>query len=178
MPGSTYFEEKKKKSLNSFINGDNVDSWEPDYKYIEELRQSLERVQSDLDTGILTKYRVLRQQQLEKLAIKNCYANRSFTVMEAEACEDFHFKNDYKMNLISSFWKDHIPKHLNAYEGCFSKEIQALGSVGEKDKAFADCHKAWIKDFRNNKSQELEIRARQLFGKSLEPVATPAAEEE
>ena len=60
MPGSTYFKEKQKKSLNSMINGDNDNSWSPDYKFEMEVEDAFDRVQADLETGILTKYKVLR----------------------------------------------------------------------------------------------------------------------
>ena len=46
--------------------------------------------------------------------------------------------------------------------------LNAFGTVAEKDKAFADCHNDWIKDFKVNQSQILEARARTLLGRNLE----------
>ena len=51
--------------MNSFSNGDNLHSWTPDAKYLLEFKAVIERVQSGLETGILTKYKMLRTRQLE-----------------------------------------------------------------------------------------------------------------
>ena len=53
--------------------------------------------------------------QLEGLVAENCYGKKSFSYLEAEQCEKFHMTNDYKLNLINSFWKDHVPKHVLSY---------------------------------------------------------------
>ena len=45
--------------------------------------------------------------------------------------------------------------------------LDSLDSIAEKDKAFGDCHKQWLSDWKESKSQELESRARQLFAKNL-----------
>ena len=127
----------------------------------------MKRTRVDLEDGILSKYMVLRTKQLEQIVADKCYSKKSFTYLEAEQCENFHFKNDYKLNLIQSFWKDHEAKHILSYKTCMAG-VDKLDSVVEKDKAYADCHDSWVKDFKNVQSQELEVRARQLFGKSLE----------
>ena len=121
----------------------------------------------ELEQGVLLKYKVLRQKQLDRQISSNCYGDSKLNVLEAEMCENFHLKNDYKMKILGSFWQDHIPKHVTAYQKCVDV-TKGLETVAEKDKAFADCHKHWIKDWKENKSQELEARARMLFAKNLE----------
>ena len=122
-----------------------------------------------MNEGILAKYRVLRTKQMEGLVAENCYAKKSYTFLEAEQCENFHMINDYKLNLINSFWKDHVPKHVLSYKSCITETgIEQMETIAEKDKAFADCHENWVKDFKNVQSQDLELRARKLFGKNLE----------
>ena len=39
-------------------------------------------------------------------------------MLEAEVCEEFHLKNDYKLNNINKFWDDHISKHIIQYNEC------------------------------------------------------------
>jgi len=151
------------------INGEGVQDWEPDSGYVYEVNGAMERVKTDLQEGILTKYRVLRSRQLEAAVAENCYNNKNYNMEEAEQCEKFTFKNDYKLNLINSFWDDHAPKHLKAHQSCLtSTGIQGMNSVVEKDKAYADCHQEWLRDFKINQSQALELRAREMLGKSLE----------
>ena len=71
--------------------------------------------------------------------------------MEAEQCEEFHMRNDYKLRLIGSFWDDHVPKHINDYRACMTKTgIENMSSSLEKERAFADCHKDWVRDFKDN----------------------------
>ena len=166
MPGTQYFQDKQKKSLNNFVNDKATSSWMPDQKYALELANTSARVQNDLETGILTKFRVLRTRQLEGIVTKNCWENDKFTFAEADMCSKFHFDNDYKMKAIDSFWNDHFPKHFQAYKRC-SEGLEGATSVGEKDKAYADCHNDWMRDFKENQSQSLELRARTLLGKNL-----------
>ena len=125
------------------------------------------RVQNDLEQGILTKYKVLRTRQLEGIVVKNCYENKQFTYNEAEMCEKFHMDNDYKLNAVSNFWKDHVSRHVKSYYQC-SQGLERFESVADKDRAFADCNKHWIKEFKENESQSLELRARTLLGKNLD----------
>ena len=153
--------------MNSQANGDSAAYWQPDQKYLVEVKDVLKRSNMELEQGILLKYKVLRQKQLDKQVSSNCYGDSKLNVLEAEMCENFYQKNDYKMKILGSFWADHIPKHVTAYQGCMNA-THGLESVAEKDKAFADCHKHWIRDWKENGSQELEARARMLFAKNLE----------
>ena len=147
MPGTQYFHDKQKNSLNSMVNGDSIKNYNPDTKYYLEFKDTMERVQNDLNEGILLKYKMLRTKQLESLVATNCYENPKFNLNEAEVCHKFHFENDYKLNSIGSFWKDHVSKHIRDYHKCNSG-LDQLQSVAEKDRAFADCHASWVKDFK------------------------------
>ena len=97
MPGSKYFLEKQQKSLNSLVNEDGTNHWSPDSKYILEVSDVVLRSKFDLNYGILTKYQQLRQKQLEARAVSQCYENPKLSYLEAEQCEAFIYKNDYKM---------------------------------------------------------------------------------
>ena len=68
---------------------------------------------------------------------------------EAEQCEKFHFENDYKMNAITNFWKDHISKHIKDHNKCMGA-LDAHSTVAAKDRAYADCHNGWLRDFKIN----------------------------
>ena len=164
MPGTKYFEDKQRSSLNSFINGDAIDDWTPDRKYELEKDLALSRVASDLKNGILLKYNVLRTKTLEESVKNTCYADDNLTFEEAAQCEDYVMKKDYKLKALNNFWYDHKSKHIIAHNNCIN-HTKGLKSVAEMDKAYADCHNDWLKDFKNNQSQELETRARNLFGK-------------
>ena len=98
MPGSQYFLDKKAKSLNSFVSDDGQTTWQPDKKYSLEVIDALLRAKMDLNDGILTKYSMLRMRQVEQKAIKSCYEKKGLSFVEAEQCEEFHYKNDYKLN--------------------------------------------------------------------------------
>ena len=165
MPGTQYFRDKQSKSLNNMVNG--KAAYRPDQRYALEVKEAAARVQNDLETGILTKFRVLRTKQLEQTTVKNCWENSKFTFAEADMCAKFHHDNDYKLGAINSFWSDHFPKHLLSYQKC-AEGLDQLSSVAEQDKAYADCHREWIRDFKNEQSQHLEARARALLGKNLE----------
>ena len=46
--------------------------------------------------------------------------------------------------------------------------MENLNTAVEKERVYADCHKEWVSDFKNNQSQVLELRARQLLGKGFD----------
>ena len=52
----------------------------------------------DLNDGILKKYTMLRMRQLEQKVVTSCYEKKAISFVDAEKCEDFHYKNDYKLN--------------------------------------------------------------------------------
>ena len=43
-----------------------------------------------------------------------------------------------------------------------------MSSTVDKERAFGDCHREWVSDFRENQSQNLEVRARQLLSRGFE----------
>mmetsp|Transcript_5645 Transcript_5645/g.7549 ORF Transcript_5645/g.7549 Transcript_5645/m.7549 type:complete len:91 (+) Transcript_5645:269-541(+) len=88
------------------------------------------------------------------------------------ACHDFYEKNDFKLNLLKSFVRDHMTKHLVSYEKCYSGDaFEALTSNEEKDREFLACHNKWISNLKSNVALELDVKARELFQR-------PAAEEQ
>ena len=97
MPGSKYFLEKQQKSLNSLVNDDGGNKWNPDSKYLLEASDAIGRAKYELNYGILTKFQQLRMKQLEARAATECYGNFKLSYLEAEECEAFVYKNDYKM---------------------------------------------------------------------------------
>ena len=132
-----------------------------------EVNDAVSRAKYELNYGILTKYQQLRTKQLEERAAKECYGNSKLSYLEAEECEAFIYKNDYKMKQINSFWGDHIPIHLLNYNKCVNAANTQSNTL-EKEMVFKDCHKNWVGEFKHNTAYELELRARKLLGKNLE----------
>ena len=68
------------------------------------------------------------------------------------------------MNVLKSFFNDHIIKHLDEYESCWKNdEFEKFKTNEDKDRSFLKCHKDWIKDLQQNVNDSLEVRARELF---------------
>ena len=125
-------------------------------------------MKTDLEVGILTNLRLKREQQLEQIASTKCYQDPSISYLQGQACEDFIYKNDFKLNMINRFVADHLPKQLNAYQDCISGEhMKSLNDHVEKDRAFLKCHNDWVRNVKDNFSQELEVKARTLLGTQL-----------
>ena len=81
-------------------------------------------------------------------------------------CHEFYEKNDYKMNLLGSFVRDHMTKHFLSYEKCHSgAAFESLATMEEKDRSFLACHDKWLKDLKQDVTYELEVKARQIFTK-------------
>ena len=97
-------------------------TWSVDIKYLKLAMDTLERAKFDLEDGVILKLQVLRQKELEQYAAKNCYQNRTYDFYQAQKCEEFHYKNDFKLGILKSFFSDHIPKHLKNYEQCWKNE--------------------------------------------------------
>ena len=84
--------------------------------------------------------------------------------MQASKCEEFHYQNDFKLNILKNFFADHIPKHLAAYEYCWKNpEFENLSTVEEKDRTFLACHENWINNIRSNLKDELSSRVKELL---------------
>ena len=125
---------------------------------------AIERVRTDIDEGIVLHLQARRMQELERLVADKCYTGNDFSFLQAQKCEEYHYKNDFKLNLLNSFFSDHMTKHYKAYESCWrSPEFNALSSTEEKDRAFVECHNRWIQNLRGNVSHELDVKARELF---------------
>ena len=159
---SKFFREHKAKSLNALQSG--AASWKIQPKSLMQMQQAVERVNMDLEEGILTKLRLQRQQQLLGSLADRCYKSNDYTYAQAMQCHDFYERNDFKLNLLKSFVRDHMAKHFVSYEKCYSGDaFEALGSPEEKDREFLACHNKWISNLKTNVSQDLEVKARQLF---------------
>ena len=84
--------------------------------------------------------------------------------MQAEKCERFYIENDFKLNLLGSFVRDHMVSHIKAHEKCYSgAAFEALATNEDKDRAFEACHSKWISNLKNEVAFDLEVKARQLF---------------
>jgi hypothetical protein len=162
MAETDYFKQQKAASLNNLAN--QATSWAVDVKYFRQALDALERSKFEVEDGIILKLQALRQKQLEEYVVKNCYQNRTYNFLQAQKCEEFHYKNDYKLGLLSSFFNDHISKHLKHYEQCWkSPEFEALQTNEDRDMAFVECHDKWLSNLRENVVPELEVRARELL---------------
>ena len=159
---SKYFVQNKQQSLNSTVNSQ--EDWQLDIKYYLQAQDALDRLQTDLQEGVLQKMTLLRQQQMEKTIASKCYKNNDYTFLQAQKCEEFHYKNDYKLNMIRTFVPDFMTKHLKDYEQCWTgPEFTALATNEEKDRMFLQCHKKWIRNLKENVSVGLEAKAYQSF---------------
>ena len=107
---SKFFLENKSKSLNATLSSQ--EQWQLDVKYFMQANDAIARVQKDIQEGVLSKCELSRQQQLEKIVAQKCYKGNDFSYLQAQKCEQFYYKNDFKLNLIKSFVADHIDKHL------------------------------------------------------------------
>ena len=93
-----------------------------------------------------------------------CYKNNDYSYAQALTCQEFYEKNDFKLNLLSGFVRDHMTTHFEAYEKCYTgAAFMALPSNAEKDREFQACHTKWMGNLKENVTFELETKARQLF---------------
>ena len=68
------------------------------------------------------------------------------------------------MGVIRKYFEDHFTKHALDYERCYnSPAVNKLTSIEDKDVAFLDCHRKYIRSLRNQVGQELQDRAFQLL---------------
>uniref|UniRef100_A0A7S3CWM8 Uncharacterized protein n=1 Tax=Strombidium rassoulzadegani TaxID=1082188 RepID=A0A7S3CWM8_9SPIT len=169
MSGTPYFQQKIKNSLNSFTNGEDVDSWAPDSQYYLEFSEVMERARLQLDQGILLKLSILRQRQLEKLAIEKCFKDSSLNFSEAEVCETFLYDNDFKLKALNNFYSENTVRHVKEYMACRNDpQVLEQNTLVGKEKAYMQCHNEWVKNFKSNTVYELEERARKFLGKNLQ----------
>ena len=162
MAESDSFRAQKAASLNNLVN--QASSWAVDVKYFRKALEVLEAAKFELEDGIILKQQILRQKELEEYVVKNCYQNRTYNFLQAQKCEEFHYANDFKLNLLKTFFSDHIARHLKQYETCWKNpEFEALKTNEEKDLAFVECHDKWVANLRENVVPELEGRVRELL---------------
>ena len=148
--------------MNNLAN--NAGSWNVDVKYFRSALDALERAKFEIQDGIVLKLQAVRQKELEEFAVKNCYQNKTYNFLQAQKCEEFHYKNDYKLNILKTYFNDHIVKHLKSYESCWKNdEFQSLKTNEDKDLAFVQCHDKWLRNLRENVVPELETRVRELL---------------
>ena len=162
MSESEAFRAQKAASLNNLAN--KATSWTVDVKYFRKALDALEAAKFELEDGVILKQQILRQKELEEYVVKNCYQNRTYNFLQAQKCEEFHYANDYKLNLLKTFFSDHISRHLKQYETCWkNSEFEALQTNEDKDLAFVECHDKWVANLRENVVFELEGRIRDLL---------------
>ena len=162
MAETDFFKMQRAASLNNLAN--QASSWTVDVKYFKQALQSLERAKFVIEDGIVLKLQAVRQRELEEHVVKNCYQNRSYNFLQAQKCEEFHYKNDFKLGVLRTFFNDHVAKHLKHYEQCWkSADFEAMKTNEEKDIAFVECHEKWIGNLRENVVPELETRVRELL---------------
>ena len=162
MVESDYFKQQRAASLNNLQT--NPGTWTVDIKYFKQAMDALERAKFDVEDGVVLKLQALRQKELEQYVVKNCYQNKSYSFLQGQKCEEFHYKNDFKLGLLASFFNDHIPKHLNHYNQCWNNpEFESLKTNEARDITFLECHNKWLGNLRENVVPELETRARDLL---------------
>ena len=73
-------------------------------------------------------------------------------------------KNDFKLNLLNSFVRDHMTKHFQSYQQCYTGQaFESLPSNEQKDREFLACHDKFISNLKSNVAYELDVKARALF---------------
>ena len=100
---------------------------------------------------------------LERTVANTCYSPKNdFTFLEAQKCEEFHYKNDYKLNAIDSFATDYSNRLLNEYQTCVD-DSSALNNNADKDRAYLSCHNNWVHSLKQEMTPSLEAKALDLF---------------
>ena len=166
--GTPYFKNKVKGSINALTNGEALFDWKPDMTLNMEFNEEMTKARYQLEDGILLKFRVLRQRQLERQAAQTCYSDPKLNFIEAEQCEKFLVENDYKLSAINQFFYKNTIRHVKAYNKCLElTENDDLSSMAEKDKVYLQCHNDWVRNFKQEVVPDLETRAVQLLGNNL-----------
>ena len=162
MAESEAFRAQKAASLNNLVN--QASAWQVDVKYFRKALDALEAAKFELEDGVILKSQILRQKELEAYVVKNCYQNKTYNFLQAQKCEEFHYNNDFKLNLLKTFFSDHVAKHLKQYESCWKNaEFENLNTNEEKDLAFVECHDKWVANLRENVVADLEVRVRDFL---------------
>ena len=159
---SAHFKQQKAANLNSLVNG--KADWQVDPMMQKAKEDAFARVEHDLNSGILQQLRLKREQGLASIIAESCY-NAGLTFPQAEKCEAFVKDKDFKLKMLASFAQDHLMKHRMAYEAeCHaSPEFNRLPTIEEKDRHYAYCHTHFLRRLKQDVSQELEVKAREVF---------------
>ena len=136
-----------------------------DTKYAKQMLDTVERVNVDLNEGILKHCAAQRLKHLLPVISENCFsASNDLSYVHARTCEGYHLEKDYKLNLMKSFVRDHMVRHSTEYAQCYtSEQFQALDDVAAKDEHFLDCHNRWIRRMREEVTPDLEEKAAKMF---------------
>ena len=113
---------------------------------------------------MLLQLRLQRQRELERIVATKCYGRKDLSLEQADKCEEYYVKNDFKLNLLGRFSSDYLSKHIAQLEQCYSSEqFQNLPSMADKDRAFLACKNEWRVKMFNEVVPDLEERAKSLF---------------
>ena len=152
---SKAFVQARMNSLNATLNS--KEAWKMDIKYAREFQHAVDRAAADLNEGVIKHAKAKRMQQLEAHAADVCYTKTDFDFMQAQQCEKFHYDNDYKLNLASRFFRDHMVRHLKEYDACMTgSSFESLPTNADKDRAFLDCHHRWVRNLKQEVTPDLE----------------------
>ena len=88
-----------------------------------------------------------------------CYSSKNdFNYIESVQCEEYHYKNDWKLNALGTFVTDHSVRMIRDYKACIDN-VAPLKTNEAKDRSFLECHNRWVKEVQGNITEELERRA-------------------
>mgnify|MGYP000946950691 FL=1 len=137
---SAYFRQQKARNPNTLINGNA--EWQPDAKIEAKRVAAFERVSHDLNSGIIQKLRLQREQEMNKIVATQCYKNPELSFPQANKCADWVRSKDFKTTLLKTFAADHLVQHHLAYQTeCIdSEQMRSLKTIEEKDRSYVTCH--------------------------------------
>ena len=93
-----------------------------------------------------------------------CYARKDLTSEQASACQEYTFKDDFKLNLIKRYSQDMLSKHIAQLENCYDGEaFNELPNNAAKDRQFLHCMRNWRSNLFNTVLPDLEERAKKLL---------------
>ena len=114
-----------------------------------------------LNDGVLLQLKLKRERELELIVASKCFKQKDLTYLQAHACKNYMFENDFKLNMIYNFTGDHMAKHLVDLERCHSgPAFEALEGLEEKDRFFLACKQNWRTDMMQNVIPDLEAKAK------------------
>ena len=101
------------------VENNMAEDWTVNDKYVAQAKEVYDRQEMRLEEGILQKLTLDRQKLLDSHIAKNCYQNKNYNYLQAKQCENFHRSNDFKLNMLKTFYKDHALKEWLSYEDCY-----------------------------------------------------------